>query len=218
MGCDIHAYLQEIEPKRAYAWGFGGEIHISRNYDLFGLLAGVRGGEAIFEPRGVPDVLCYQIEGDYYLTISDKRGTNEDGEHTCSSESADSWLEHKCSQHHPKDKNKITHPDWHTPSWLNTEEFERVLNEYVKQQLKESVSEESIKQRQEFKKHLETISKKGNKETKKRIAELTACEDSPEKMIHSIEHGIWQALAVLEVMKKAKKYGIEMQLVFWFDN
>jgi hypothetical protein len=43
---DEYAYWSVVRDKRFY----GG-----RNYYLFGILAGVRGGESISEPRGVPD-------------------------------------------------------------------------------------------------------------------------------------------------------------------
>lgn len=53
MGCDIHLH---IEIKIAGVWHHYGHPKISRNYDLFQKMAGVRGDEreAIASPRGLP--------------------------------------------------------------------------------------------------------------------------------------------------------------------
>lgn len=53
MGCDIHTMA---EVKGEYGWLNAGEINEDRNYQLFGLLAGVRDDSVkpIASPRGVP--------------------------------------------------------------------------------------------------------------------------------------------------------------------
>lgn len=53
MGCDIHA-MMEVNDRNI--WLNGGDPDISRNYDIFSLLAGVRGTHVpISEPRGIPE-------------------------------------------------------------------------------------------------------------------------------------------------------------------
>lgn len=56
MGCDIHMHT---EVKIAGQWHHYGAPHVGRNYELFCLLAGVRGGDddptPISQPRGIPD-------------------------------------------------------------------------------------------------------------------------------------------------------------------
>lgn len=52
MGCDIHMHL---EVKIAGKWEHYGAPSVSRDYSLFGLLAGVRGkGPAVVAPKGFP--------------------------------------------------------------------------------------------------------------------------------------------------------------------
>jgi hypothetical protein len=53
VGCDIHAF---VEFKSGDEWHFYTEIDISRDYDLFEKMAGVRGNSvnAIAEPKGLP--------------------------------------------------------------------------------------------------------------------------------------------------------------------
>jgi len=80
MGCDIHAYLDvtegEPDPERDYAgWiqTFAHDIPIGRDYALFGLLAGVRGGKALIEPRGLPeyDQMGWRTRDTYWLRVTD---------------------------------------------------------------------------------------------------------------------------------------------------
>jgi hypothetical protein len=53
MGCDIHFH---IEVKINGVWQHYGAPDIARNYELFNVLAGVRGsGKPIVSPKGLPD-------------------------------------------------------------------------------------------------------------------------------------------------------------------
>lgn len=55
MGCDIRIFV-EYYNHRVGQWGKPFEVEVNRNYDMFGILAGVRSldYEPIDEPRGVP--------------------------------------------------------------------------------------------------------------------------------------------------------------------
>ncbi len=57
MGCDIHAYIEYKFSDCGYTEVFStGEIHFGRDYELFGLIAGVRSSSfPIFLTRGFPD-------------------------------------------------------------------------------------------------------------------------------------------------------------------
>lgn len=55
MGCDVHVY---VEVKINGQWCSYAHPNVDRDYELFGVLAGVRrDGPPIVEPRGVPDDL-----------------------------------------------------------------------------------------------------------------------------------------------------------------
>jgi hypothetical protein len=91
MGCDIHAYV-EYRRQGERVWEYHSRALYFRDYQLFGLLAGVRGqGQALYEPRGVPLDMSSHTRWEY-----------ESGEGT----------------------------DWHTPSWLNYDEFYNVVTEW----------------------------------------------------------------------------------------
>jgi len=57
MGCDIHAYIEVVhkgDQQREFVDDFG-HIYLGRNYELFSLMAGVRGGlEPVVGPKGIP--------------------------------------------------------------------------------------------------------------------------------------------------------------------
>lgn len=88
MGCDIHAHIeaQEYDSMRSYA-----KVSLSRNYLMFGMMAGVRKDCALFEPRGIPEDVCMITLFEY----------------------------------------KKMEVDAHNPSWLTTNEFERVIMAYA---------------------------------------------------------------------------------------
>ncbi len=72
MGCDIHGHIEYED------WEDNGKPHYScfgknlgeRDYAMFGLLAGVRRGSAIFAPRGIPENISFTVKG-FILQICD---------------------------------------------------------------------------------------------------------------------------------------------------
>jgi hypothetical protein len=140
MGCDIHAYVEyrKREPVDDYElrWrDFGGRINPERNYRIFGKLAGVRRDvEVLVAPvRGLPDDLGWQANGDYWLWIS---YSGESGEGVVTSEQAAKWHGYgrryrgkTTSGEHVGKPTHIEDPDWHTPSWVTPDEWERALDE-----------------------------------------------------------------------------------------
>lgn len=55
MGCDIHVHV-EVRDRGHGEWAYYDELDVGRDYELFGLLAGVRGTEfdCQINPRGLP--------------------------------------------------------------------------------------------------------------------------------------------------------------------
>jgi len=125
MGCDIHCYM-EYKPATSDRWSsFGGRINPGRNYAAFGQLAGVRGGTAMVDPRGVPDGLGWQAADDNRIYISD---TPSDG--TVTPQKAAQWVASGSSHYimsHDGRPVCVSHPDHHTHSWLAPDEWEAAL-------------------------------------------------------------------------------------------
>ena len=137
MGCDIHAYLDVIEaepdPNSNYAgWvsTFASDLSLGRDYSLFGVLAGVRGGTAVFTPRGLPpfEELGFRTRAEYWLDITDTPPCEYCGEcNHVTPNDVKAWGGRTLTY---KDTTYCQHPDWHTPSWLYHHELEEVVEAY----------------------------------------------------------------------------------------
>jgi hypothetical protein len=137
MGCDIHVYLDVVEsepdPERGHeGWvsTFAGPISLGRDYDLFGVLAGVRGGQAVFTPRGLPpiDELGFTTQRDYWLGITDTPTCEYCGEcNHVTPNDVEAWG-NRTTTH--KGTTYCQHPDWHSPSYLYLHELEKVVEAY----------------------------------------------------------------------------------------
>lgn len=135
MGCDIHAHIEyaEYEREGTPIWWHYCTFFAGRDYWLFALMAGVRaysGETPLVDPRGVPSGMTWETEGAFTLRVVEAE-THHEGE--CSRKDAESWVRSGASKllTEPDAKYpKVTHPDWHTPSWLSTEEVLAVLQKY----------------------------------------------------------------------------------------
>jgi hypothetical protein len=154
-GCDIHLYIEYTdketlkkekngdlngrnEPIKAYWNNFGGKINPGRNYYVFGILSkGVRSDlDYAFEPKGIPDFhsLGYITRGDYSTYITDKE--DDEGRYTTLNQAIE-WAsgEYRSSNlyyRNPTDDKPswVSGPDWHSASWLTTEEYVRAIKSY----------------------------------------------------------------------------------------
>lgn len=137
MGCDIHCYIEQ--EKDGWAMSIG-EIFPGRDYDMFELLAGVRcynENSAVFPPRGIPKKLGWQADEAFHIHVldddiseNDKKLISQWSENYCTPESAKRWVAEGCSKYANEQKNMITHPDWHTPSFLYTHELDQIIKTY----------------------------------------------------------------------------------------
>jgi hypothetical protein len=132
MGCDVHMYVEYRKPDRFSANGakhwqsFGGRINPGRDYALFGMLASVRGGVALIEPRGLPDDLAYYSQSDARIWISTDGSSDES---SVSLETALKYEKWGSKLHYDQNgrANFVDHPDWHSHSWLTTDELQQAM-------------------------------------------------------------------------------------------
>ncbi len=125
MGCDIHAYIDydSFVKHDGDIWiDCFAELHLGRDYELFNQLAGVRGNGGLFSPRGLPQNVSFWVECANVLYVSDP-GTDEG---CCSRENAELWVQHGSSKWVNDDRSKVTHPDWHSHSYLYVHELQQV--------------------------------------------------------------------------------------------
>ena len=132
MGCDVHAYIYYAifnEDGEEFASNFA-QLHMNRNYYLFGLLAGVRVNPIdlddkplLIYPRGLPKKNSYIVNDRYTLFVCDG-DTEEEG--YCSKKDAEQWGNKWFDEEHTR----VFHPDWHTASYLYVNELEEIQKRY----------------------------------------------------------------------------------------
>ncbi|MDE6536082.1 MAG: hypothetical protein K2K82_08770 [Muribaculaceae bacterium] len=103
MGCDIHNYLEKRKGNEAWSNDKDGNIPLCRHYDFFTLLAGVR--------------MYDDFKGQY---LEPKGFPN------------DACDEVKSHYYIDADFEEVDW-DWHTPSWVTTQELEWVAEQHDKQ-------------------------------------------------------------------------------------
>lgn len=126
MGADIHAYIEYSSSEGR--WRPFARPDLPRDYQMFSLLADVRGSGILYPLRGMPSDAGWAAESDNQMFISDtpydKYAKPKD---------AARWVASGSSTYILDAGGKpawVTHPDWHSHSWLNTQEFGHVLDSY----------------------------------------------------------------------------------------
>ncbi|WDA37828.1 hypothetical protein [Sphingobium sp. YC-XJ3] len=145
MGCDIHSYIEYAEftanDGQPY-WKNFTKNNGSRNYVMFGVLAGVRVPEAkLFDPKGMPEGrLGFDTSDDYWDCVAPESNPEwADSDDWVSLEQAERWVESGYSVGE-RDENgrlrRVSGPDWHSHSWLNFTEVQQAMDHYLSQSSK----------------------------------------------------------------------------------
>ena len=153
MGCDIHAFIEHDfgntndnkikNYKRTFA-----KLYLSRDYYLFSILANVRrsiisiDNSAPIPPKGIPDNLSFHVIDEYTLCIVDDNDMKQEEEGYCSKSNAERWMSNSYSKKY--DENRVTHPDWHSVSWMTIKEVKRVQDSYIHLYKKKNTDLEAV--------------------------------------------------------------------------
>ena len=207
MGCDIHLYIEYKNKKVAFDgykdnWhSFGKSINTGRNYAMFALMANVRNYYSdgklpvLVEPRGIPEDVGYIAKDDNQLYICE-----DEGENYTTMERAEKWVESGSSKFIDNQEGKptwVTHPDWHSHSWLTTSEFETIINQYL--ELESGWHKERVAEHMTF--------------VEQNNIKLESWAYAPPVMNDEPEYQV-----VLASMKRFEELGYDARIVFWFDN
>lgn len=129
MGCDIHIFIEFRKKGDMDQWrSFGKEVDGDRNYRMFALMAGVRGDATpIAAQRGMPADVGWTAKdaNELYIHDGDEKANNY-----VTSEVAAKYVASRSSiyindsQGNPR---WVTHPDWHSHSWLTPDELEKAI-------------------------------------------------------------------------------------------
>ena len=192
MGCDIHTYLEYKEDER---WDGIRHVRIPRNYGLFAVLAGVRAYNAeveMFRPRGVPDDISWETRDDYTLYITSDGGD----EGHCTREQAENYVKYG-SRYWDSKKTRVTHPDWHSASWLSLGEF-KVAYDRFRAYYKQPILPNLDKYKNDHDGFIKEL-------------ERTKDETEPISPIPEVE-------AIIAYLEVFRQHSYDTRIVFWFDN
>lgn len=133
MGCDAHMYVEyKKESFRDNYWSsVGGRINPGRNYWMFGLIAEVRCDfPNSLKQKGLPENLGYKANSDAHMYINDEYA--DDYNEYVTLATAEKWAGYgeKIIYHEDGKPWKVTHPDWHSHTWLTCDEFKSVIDNY----------------------------------------------------------------------------------------
>jgi hypothetical protein len=220
MGCDIHAYIDYDDFKTKdgdwFVSCFAEDVRLGRNYTLFTLMAGVRHDprtdtyNPLFEPKGLPDRTSHSVDWAYSLHITTNKDLY-DSESFCSPEDAQRWVDKGYSRWLNAKHDAVSHPDWHSASFLTVDELERVVEAFEAIQFAE---------RSWF---------QFNPPEKQPIPENATATKMPcrigrdsEWYVEVGEKKTYPAptslKATIAAMKQLSNDGRQARLVFWFDN
>jgi hypothetical protein len=95
-----------------------------RDYGVFESLAGVRGESknSVSPPRGYPEDASYAAQEDYWVYLGPE--TSE----WANRDKAEGWVVRGESRWRDESKRWVSHPDYHSHSWLTLAEFRKALN------------------------------------------------------------------------------------------
>lgn len=144
MGCDIHAFVEyapkldaeEPKPEKRFWRPLGGDMYIGRDYYLFATMCnGVRIDDLphTFEPKGIAEDMAFYADMKHRLYIASSDESVD--EYSATREQAENWVKLGYSQVLAEREGvvtSITNPDWHSYSWLTTEEVKQIPRMYKK--------------------------------------------------------------------------------------
>lgn len=128
MGCDIHLFIEYRESMCKRWQALARQFCLHQNHAMFAAMAGVCGGpdfKPSFKPRGLPEEVSHRAECANRLLVVD--GIKAEGDGEVSRSVAKKWVNEGCSRWVNDDQFYITHPDWHSHSWLSPDEYQRAL-------------------------------------------------------------------------------------------
>jgi hypothetical protein len=195
MGCDIYCYIEIVSQydELTYARSFA-KVNVSRDYILFGHLAGIRShAKAVSQPKGIPVDAGQVVFSEYYLLIVETESEVEENKlkgamRVCSRESADLAIAHGSKKINRHGFEYVEDLDLHTPSYLSIEELEEVNKLYATSIVKEI------------------------------YISYVRCGEVPCTKFFMKRYGNKQLTSIIAMMKCLEDNETKTRLVFWFDS
>jgi hypothetical protein len=134
MGTDIHCFIEFCANDHNYWHSLGEQIIPTRDYEIFDRLAGVREEGPLVPLRGMPEDAGYFAKDYNRLEISEIGEADVDWYRTA--EEAKEYVDRGDSAYvYGRDGRDgrdgkpiaVTHPDWHSHSWVTPDEWETAI-------------------------------------------------------------------------------------------
>jgi hypothetical protein len=219
MGCDIHAYIEcfskreSAQSQQCYVTCVAKDISFGRDYQLFGLFAGIRGlSPSVFPVKGIPSspLLSAPVDFEYHqLVIEDDQIGNFTKQlfahEYVSRTEAESLVKKRITEYANSDRTKIIKPGMHTPSWLSLNELILIRKNYLIENIDQDIySQYSISSKAKS----ELLYFIKNKDEK---VLLKFCFDKFECTT------LYSCINAMHTMEKCNDDNFT-RLVFWFDS
>lgn len=141
--------FEDIVPEQACWWSY------NRDYDSFGWFAGVRGGDAFIEPRGLPEDIAEETLITYCIRVlpDEHPDVLQGAEGVVAASTAARWTDknYGCEYREIGGQTYIEDPDWHTPTYYTLAELDKHMNGCI---------EELPGRMKELRKELKKVAKK----------------------------------------------------------
>lgn len=224
MGCDIHIYPEYYskkdladEPEKVFVHSICSDYSVGRSYELFGIMAGVRGGDSdcIAPPRGLPDNPCigWNAAHECSLTVvpdEELKTGNWITDGTVAQSMVDQWRKNgnrilTTRPPGPNQKEIIQHPDYHSYSWLSTQELFEVRRRYLNSEIRFNYEAYNLRK----------------KDVKGYIKTLDTVKDPVELLNHNF--GLFEyaslngLIGMLHLIERTDSDFVG-RIVFWFDS
>lgn len=137
MGCDIHLMV-ETKPRNANRWSDAGffDQFSCRVYGMFARMAKVREYENTykvqFKPRGIPNDISWFTQRRFFLYTTEEQDAAEWCDNYCLMKDAERWVRQGFSKWVDAEHRMVTRPDYHSHSWLSTNELRQCFDDCFK--------------------------------------------------------------------------------------
>lgn len=187
--------------------------------------SGITMGQPSFEEKGIPRNLGHCAAAAYTLNVVKDGDPEANTDGCCSETEADAWVSGGSSEIWDRWQDgtvmRVTGPDWHTPSWLDTEEM-TILAQRLRASLEARIPDAKVEQDKSLKWAQNALERATSEQDAEAIVRATR------EVKKATRWATWNPLrdeslarveALVALMQRLEADGtLRARVVFWFDN
>lgn len=186
--------------------------------------SGITEGQPSFDEKGIPEDISWETAKEFTLYVVPDDDDEDKNEGTCTRSQADSWVAGGSSDIWDLGPDgapiRVTNPDMHSGSWLNTDEVVALAERFY-QVLLTHVPDAKKMQAQSAKWAADGLKKarKDNNEEQVAYFERELAREADWMNFDPMrEHAYVATEALAALMTSLEAHGVNARVVFWFDN